>query len=84
MFDHPQVLAEGMIGTFAHPLVGRYRGLLSAYKFGDGPAEQGGEADDEDGDRAAPVLGQHTDKVLGCAGYSAAEIASLRALGAIA
>jgi formyl-CoA transferase len=85
MFDHPQVMAEGMIGTFAHPLVGRYRGLLSAYKFGDEPAEQGiGAADDKDGDRAAPVLGQHTDKVLCHAGYSAAEIASLRASGAIA
>jgi len=31
-----------------------------------------------------PILGEHTDRVMGEAGYSAAEIAELRAVGAIA
>jgi crotonobetainyl-CoA:carnitine CoA-transferase CaiB-like acyl-CoA transferase len=40
------------------------------------PTEQGGQA--------PPLLGQHTDEVMGELGYAAAEIASLRASGAIA
>ncbi len=40
------------------------------------PTEQGG--------LAPPLLGQHTDEVMGELGYTAAEIAGLRASGAIA
>jgi crotonobetainyl-CoA:carnitine CoA-transferase CaiB-like acyl-CoA transferase len=73
MFDHPQVLAEGMVATFAHPLVGSYRGLSRAIGFGNGPAP-----------RAAPAFAQHSDEVLGRHGYSEAEIAQLRKDGVVA
>ena len=56
MFTHPQVLAEGMVSTFEHPVVGRYRGVTQAIKFGrtPGPAPF-----------AAPTLGQHGATILG-------------------
>jgi crotonobetainyl-CoA:carnitine CoA-transferase CaiB-like acyl-CoA transferase len=55
MFDHPQVLAEGMVTTLEHPAVGRYRGVAHPIKFGrtPGPAPF-----------AAPQLGQDSDAVL--------------------
>lgn len=52
MFEHPQVEAEEMITTFAHPTLGSYRGFTRAIEFGrtPGPAAF-----------AAPTLGQHTE-----------------------
>lgn len=49
MFDHPQVLAEGMIASIEHPVVGKYRGVAQSIRFGrtPGPAPF-----------AAPVLGK--------------------------
>jgi len=56
MFEHPQVLAEGIVGTIEHPVVGRYHGVAQSIKFGrtPGPAPF-----------AAPMLGQHTGVVKG-------------------
>jgi len=50
MFDHPQVEAEGLVATLAHPVVGQYRGVAQPIHFGrtPGPAPF-----------AAPTLGQH-------------------------
>jgi crotonobetainyl-CoA:carnitine CoA-transferase CaiB-like acyl-CoA transferase len=74
MFDHPQVLAEEMVTTLEHPLVGRYKGMGKPIKFSDtpGPAPF-----------AAPVLGQHSAAVLAQHGYSEQEIARLAELGVI-
>ena len=49
MFDHPQVLAEGIVDTLEHPVVGKYRGVAQSIRFGrtPGPAPF-----------AAPVLGR--------------------------
>lgn len=55
MFDHPQVLAQDMIGQFEHPVVGNYRGLKRTIQFSRTP---GPEA------FTAPTLGQHNDAVL--------------------
>ncbi|RDZ29766.1 CoA transferase [Lysobacter silvisoli] len=54
MFEHPQVLAEGIVGTLEHPQVGRYRAVAQSIKFGrtPGPAPF-----------AAPMLGQDTEAV---------------------
>ncbi|MEJ5990330.1 CoA transferase [Ramlibacter sp. PS3R-8] len=54
MFDFPQVVAQGMIGAFDHPVVGRYRGFTRAWVFGrtPGPAPF-----------SAPALDQHGDAV---------------------
>ncbi len=59
MFDHPQVLAEDMVTTFEHPVIGRYRGVTQPIKFGrtPGPAPF-----------AAPTFGQDTRAVLAAAG----------------
>ncbi len=54
MFEHPQVLAEGIVGTFEHPLVGRYRGVTHPIKFGRTPGPV---------PSAAPALGQHAESL---------------------
>jgi crotonobetainyl-CoA:carnitine CoA-transferase CaiB-like acyl-CoA transferase len=74
MFDHPQVLAEDLVATLDHPVVGRYRTMTKPIKFADtpGPAP-----------RAAPTFGQHSDEILAEHGYSAAEIAALRERGIV-
>ena len=74
MFDHPQVLAEDLVTTLDHPVVGRYRTMTKPVKFSEtpGPAPT-----------AAPVFGQHSDAVLAGYGYSSAEIAALRERGVV-
>jgi crotonobetainyl-CoA:carnitine CoA-transferase CaiB-like acyl-CoA transferase len=69
MFDHPQVLAEELVTTLDHPVVGPYRTMTKPIRLSDtpGPAPS-----------AAPVFGQHSDEILTGYGYSAAEIATLR------
>ena len=55
MFDHPQVLAEDIVTTLEHPVVGSYRGLTRPVTFSrtPGPAPF-----------AAPTLGQNTSAVV--------------------
>jgi crotonobetainyl-CoA:carnitine CoA-transferase CaiB-like acyl-CoA transferase len=74
MFDHPQVLAEDLVCTLDHPVVGRYRTMTKPIKFADtpGPAPT-----------AAPTFGQQSDEILTAYGYSAAEIAALRERGIV-
>jgi crotonobetainyl-CoA:carnitine CoA-transferase CaiB-like acyl-CoA transferase len=74
MFDHPQVLAEDLVATLDHPVVGRYRTMTKPIAFGDtpGPAPT-----------AAPTFGQHGDEILAGYGYTPDEITTLRARGAV-
>ena len=37
MFDHPQVLAEELVTTLDHPVVGHYRTMTKPVKFSDTP-----------------------------------------------
>jgi crotonobetainyl-CoA:carnitine CoA-transferase CaiB-like acyl-CoA transferase len=74
MFDHPQVVAEGLVHEFEHPTVGSYRGMVAPLKF---------SASSPDVPCAAPALGEHTDRILADSGYSEEEIEGLRRKGVI-
>jgi crotonobetainyl-CoA:carnitine CoA-transferase CaiB-like acyl-CoA transferase len=73
MFDHPQVLAEEIIGTIAHPVIGPYRGVTRPIQFGRTPGPE---------PFAAPGFGQDSDAVLAATGYTPEEVRRLRASGA--
>ena len=75
MFDHPQVVAEGLIETYEHPKAGRFRGFREPVRFGGEPAPSV---------RAAPLFGQHARELLAEAGYAGAEVDALLASGAVA
>jgi crotonobetainyl-CoA:carnitine CoA-transferase CaiB-like acyl-CoA transferase len=74
MFDHPQVLAQDLVTTYEHPVIGTYRGMTKPLEFSrtPGPAPF-----------AAPVMGQHTDAILQQCGYSAERIRDLKASAAV-
>ncbi|MEI9805564.1 MAG: CoA transferase [Pseudolabrys sp.] len=74
-FDHPQIIAEGLVAHFPHQKLGGYLGLSQPIKFAacDGVTPIG-----------APALGQHTDEILERLGWSAETIAKMRANGAVA
>jgi formyl-CoA transferase len=74
MFDHPQVLAEGLVTTLDHPVIGRYRTMSKPIKLGDTPGPE---------PTAAPTFGQHSDEILAGYGLTAADIAALRDRGVV-
>ena len=55
MFEHPQVLAEDMITTLQHPLLGSYRGITRPIVFGRTPGPQPFAAPTFDQDTAAVI-----------------------------
>jgi crotonobetainyl-CoA:carnitine CoA-transferase CaiB-like acyl-CoA transferase len=71
--DNPYAHATGMVRSVPHPLRSDFRALANPIKL--------------DGERlpsrSAPPLGAHTDELLREAGYAPAEIAQLRAEGAL-
>jgi crotonobetainyl-CoA:carnitine CoA-transferase CaiB-like acyl-CoA transferase len=74
MFDHPQVLAEDLVATLDHPMVGRYRTMTKPIKLADTPRPP---------PRPSPTFGQHSDEIVAEHGYSTAEIAALRERGVV-
>jgi crotonobetainyl-CoA:carnitine CoA-transferase CaiB-like acyl-CoA transferase len=71
----PQVRAREMVVDVEHSRVGKTPAIGLPIKFSETP---GGVRS------GAPLLGEHTDEVLGELGYSASEIETLRAEGAVA
>jgi crotonobetainyl-CoA:carnitine CoA-transferase CaiB-like acyl-CoA transferase len=71
---HPQVQARDMVLTAEHPTAGTLRMTGSPIKLSEHTTTVR---------RPPPLLGQHTDEVLGELGYSAQAIAALRAEGVI-
>lgn len=71
----PHYRERGMVQTFEHPVAGRTQTLGFASKFSATP---------QDIRRPSPLLGEHTDEVLGGIGLDAARIAELRVQGAVA
>ncbi len=74
MIRHPQVLENGIVVETEHPAAGRLRAAPGAARFSATP---------EPALRPAPGLGEHTDEVLTELGYTADELAALRADGVL-
>ncbi len=75
VFDEPQVKARGVRVEVAHPVAGRLPMVASPMRFSGTPLEH---------KTPPPLLGEHTDQILQqVLGKQAAEIARLRAEGAI-
>jgi crotonobetainyl-CoA:carnitine CoA-transferase CaiB-like acyl-CoA transferase len=74
MFDHKQVLAEGLVTTLDHPVIGRYRTMTKPIRFSDTPGPS---------PTASPTFGQHSDEILSAHGFSPAEIARFRDRGIV-
>jgi len=74
MFDHPQVASEGILASFEHERIGRYRGMAHPIRFGAGSAPA---------PFAAPELGQHSREILAWLGYADEEIDRLSSVGAV-
>ncbi len=70
LFEHPQVLANDMIVTLEHPVVGKFRMIGLPLKLHKTPGKVR---------RPAPTLGQHTEEILTSIGYTAEAIAELKA-----
>jgi formyl-CoA transferase len=74
VFSDPQVQDNEMVATVAHPTIGDLRLTGIPFRFSATPASIR---------RPPPLLGEHNDEVLGELGYSAREIADLRADGTV-
>jgi formyl-CoA transferase len=74
VFRNEQVLAEKMVTTFNHPLVGQYRGQTRPIKFGRTPGPPA---------FAAPTFGQHSDRILEEFGFSPQARQELRDKGVV-
>ncbi len=74
-FDHPQIRAREMAVEVEHPTAGKMRVLALPPKLSESPAKVS---------RPAPLLGQHTDEILGEFGKSEEDIRRLRESGAVA
>jgi crotonobetainyl-CoA:carnitine CoA-transferase CaiB-like acyl-CoA transferase len=72
--EHAQVRANAILVESDHPVAGRMRQPRPAERLEETPSAIS---------RPAPMLGQHSDEVLGEAGFSATEIAALRDAGAL-
>jgi crotonobetainyl-CoA:carnitine CoA-transferase CaiB-like acyl-CoA transferase len=66
MFEHPQVRAEDMVSSIAHPVIGSYRGVTRAIKFSRTPGPQPFSAPmlDQHGREIAAANGTHNGKPL--------------------
>lgn len=67
--NDPDAVANGYVTHIEHPRHGRLKVHGTPWQFSETPAKPG----------IAPELGEHNDMVLGELGYSAAELADLRA-----
>ncbi len=75
VMSDPHILARELVVETDHPTLGLIKTLGTPLKLSDTPLTPG---------RPAPLLGQHTDEVLGEIGLTSDEIAELRRAGAVA
>lgn len=69
LFDNPQVLANDLVIEMEHPLAGHLRTFGPPLKMSDTPTGT---------HLPSPVLGEHTEAILGSLGYDAAAVEELR------
>jgi formyl-CoA transferase len=69
----PSLRASGTVVEIDHPARGKYLSVGNPIKMSDSPTEV----------TRSPLLGEHTDAVLAQLGYAAADVARLRAVGAV-
>lgn len=74
MIEHPQVVATGIVAESDHAVAGRLRQARPAARFSETAPELR---------HGAPELSEHTDAILGEAGYDDGAIADLRAAGVV-
>lgn len=74
MFDHPQVIAQDLVTTYTHPVVGSYRSMTKPLQFSRTPGAR---------PTHAPVKGEHSEAILREHGLDGAAIHRLKASGAI-
>lgn len=74
LFKDPQVLENGLIRKRPHGRLGEVTGVGNPLRFSGSPLVEGA---------ASPVLGEHTDAVLGDLGFNGEEIAAFRKKGII-
>ncbi|NLE73871.1 MAG: CoA transferase [Actinobacteria bacterium] len=74
VFSDPQILAREMLVTMPHPTLGEVRMAGNAIKLSDNPVSYR---------RHPPLLGEHTEEVLGEFGHTKEEIRVLRSEGVI-
>ncbi|MOA65526.1 Succinyl-CoA:(R)-benzylsuccinate CoA-transferase subunit BbsF [compost metagenome] len=75
MFQDPQVLARGLAVNIPHPLAGNVPQVASPIRLSETPVEYR---------RAPPLLGEHTEVVLGdVLGLDAGEVQRLRSAGVL-
>jgi formyl-CoA transferase len=66
--NEPSLRKTGTVVEVDHPQRGKYLTVGNPIKMSDSPTEV----------KRSPLLGEHTDEVLGELGYAAADIAALR------
>jgi len=71
--NEPALRATGTVVEVDHPTRGKYLTVGNPIKMSDSPTEV----------TRSPLLGEHTDEVLAQLGFSADEVAQLRAAGAV-
>ncbi|HTK02557.1 MAG TPA: CaiB/BaiF CoA-transferase family protein [Bordetella sp.] len=69
VFDDPQVVHRAMLRHLPHPVAGSVPQVMNPLRFGSATLRV---------DRGPPLLGEHTDEVLGELGLSAERIQALR------
>jgi crotonobetainyl-CoA:carnitine CoA-transferase CaiB-like acyl-CoA transferase len=74
VFADPQTHARRMVVEMDHPVEGRIKGLGIPVKLSETPGSVR---------HAAPLLGEHTDRVLAGLGYTDTEISALRDKGVV-
>jgi len=73
IYEDKELYGRGMLVELDHPTRGRYVQVGMPINLSDSPAEV----------KRSPLLGEHTDKVLGWLGYGEGEIAALHDEGAV-